>query len=443
MKLSYRDITALGFMTFALFAGAGNIIFPPMIGLLAGENVWIAACGYFFTAVGLPVITIIALARFDGSIDQLSAPLGKPAARTLAIICFLSIGPFFAVPRTATVSFEIGLKPWLGDSASLLPLYSAIYFAVVLLFSLYPNRLLDTVGRGLAPVKILALAVLGIGAFIWTIGDPSLPVAPYDSSAFQKGVTEGYLTMDALAALVFGAIVVNAIKSRGITSKQEILKYSCIAACIAGLGLSLVYASLFKLGLNSSTLAEGATNGATLISHYVSHTYGQKGYILLSLLIIIACLVTAIGVIAACATYFAGILPYSYKAITITLTAGALIISNFGLSKIISYSVPVLTTIYPPCIALVVFSLISHKFKEPKRIIAPAALCSLLFGVIDGANAFGLNIPSLKFLVASLPLSEANLSWLVPTTIIFIIACTLDQISSTRPTRSPHPEDAV
>lgn len=152
-NLRTRDIIALGFMTFALFIGAGNIIFPPIVAQQAGEHVWLAALGFLITAVGLPVITIMALSRVEGSIQILSSPLGKIASLILTVVCYLAVGPLFATPRTATVSYEIGFSAYFGDSASTLFIYSAIYFALVMLVSLYPHKILDTVGYVLPRLK--------------------------------------------------------------------------------------------------------------------------------------------------------------------------------------------------------------------------------------------------------------------------------------------------
>lgn len=151
--LKSRDIIALGFMTFALFVGAGNIIFPPMVGLQAGEHVWTAAFGFLLTAVGLPVLTVIALAKVGGGVDSLSTPIGKVAGVLLATVCYLAVGPLFATPRTATVSFEVGIAPLTGDGAMPLFIYSLIYFAIVILVSLYPGKLLDTVGNFLGSAE--------------------------------------------------------------------------------------------------------------------------------------------------------------------------------------------------------------------------------------------------------------------------------------------------
>lgn len=227
--LKGRDILALGFMTFALFVGAGNIIFPPIVGLQSGPHVWLATLGFLITAVGLPVITVIALAKVGGSVDALSHPIGRYAGGLLAAVCYLAVGPLFAIPRTATVSFEVGVVPLLGESGTALFVYSLAYFLLALAISLYPGRLLDTVGRFLAPLKILALAILGVAAFLWPAGPIGTAQPEYTQAAFSQGFVNGYLTMDTLAALVFGIVIVNAIRSRGVQSPRLITRYAIVA----------------------------------------------------------------------------------------------------------------------------------------------------------------------------------------------------------------------
>ncbi|MGL5402549.1 MAG: branched-chain amino acid transport system II carrier protein, partial [Acinetobacter sp.] len=268
------DIIALGFMTFALFIGAGNIIFPPIVAQQAGEHVWLAAFGFLITAVGLPVITIMALSRMQGSIEIISSPLGRFFSLLLTIVCYLSVGPLFATPRTATVSYEIGFAPYFGTSNSSLLIYSVIYFTLVTVISLYPNKLLDTVGHVLAPLKIAALAVLGIAAILIPTGYISPPIHKYVTSPVSEGFVNGYLTMDTLGALVFGIVIIQAIQSRGVTDSKLITKYAIIASLIAGVGLTLVYISLFKLGLGSHEVAANAANGAVILHAYVQHAFG-------------------------------------------------------------------------------------------------------------------------------------------------------------------------
>jgi LIVCS family branched-chain amino acid:cation transporter len=440
--LKGQDILALGFMTFALFVGAGNIIFPPIVGLQAGPHVWMAALGFLVTAVGLPVVTVVALAKVGGAMDALSSPIGKVAGTVLAAVCYLSVGPLFATPRTATVSFEVGLAPITGESPLALFLYSLVYFLLVFWISLYPGRLLDTVGRFLAPLKIIALAVLGIAAFALPAGDIGVAQPAYVAAPFSQGFINGYLTMDTLGALVFGIVIVNAIRSRGVESPKLITRYAIIAGLIAGVGLALVYISLFRLGSDSHAIAAGATNGAAVLHAYVQHTFGTLGSGFLAVLISLACLVTAVGLTCACAEYFSRLLPLSYKTLVILLAAFSLLVSNLGLTKLIQFSIPVLTAIYPPCIALVALSFCKDFWHAQGRIVASVMLVSFLFGTIDAIKGSGLG-EHLPDALAHLPLSEQGLAWLIPSLITLLGAFVVDRMIGKRSEEAVYEEDGV
>ncbi|CAK9890350.1 MULTISPECIES: branched-chain amino acid transport system II carrier protein [Pseudomonas] len=425
--LKGQDILALGFMTFALFVGAGNIIFPPIVGLQSGPHVWMAALGFLITAVGLPVITVIALAKVGGGMDALSSPIGKVAGGLLAAVCYLSVGPLFATPRTATVSFEVGVAPLTGESPLALFIYSLVYFLVVLAVSMYPGKLLDTVGRFLAPLKIIALAALGIAAFMLPAGGIGEAQPAYVAAPFSQGFINGYLTMDTLGALVFGIVIVNAIRSRGVESPRLITRYAIIAGLIAGVGLALVYISLFRLGAGAHEIAAGASNGAAVLHAYVQHTFGSLGSGFLAVLIALACLVTAVGLTCACAEYFSQVLPLSYRTLVVILAGFSLLISNLGLTKLIMFSIPVLTAIYPPCIVVVGLSFCKELWNSEVRILAPVMLVSLLFGMIDAIKGTAL-ANELPEILAHLPLSEQGLAWLVPSVVTLGVAVLCDRM---------------
>ena len=396
-QLKSRDIIALGFMTFALFVGAGNIIFPPMVGLQAGEHVWTAAIGFLITAVGLPVLTVVALAKVGGGVESLSTPIGKVAGILLAVVCYLAVGPLFATPRTATVSFEVGI----------------------------------------APLKIIALIVLAVAAVVWPAGPISDAMEAYRTAPFSNGFVNGYLTMDTLGAMVFGIVIVNAARSRGVSEARLLTRYTVWAGLMAGVGLTLLYLALFRLGSDSATLVDQSANGAAILHAYVQHTFGGAGSFLLAALIFIACLVTAVGLTCACAEFFAQYLPFSYRTLVFILGLFSMAVSNLGLSHLIQVSIPVLTAIYPPCIALVVLSFTRSWWHNSSRVIAPAMFISLMFGIIDGikSSAFAAILPAWT---ARLPLAEQGLAWLMPTAVMAILAVIWDRAAGRQVTSSAH-----
>lgn len=439
-KLSVKDIFILGLMNFAFFVGAGNIIFPPFIGLQAGANVWQAAAGFLITGVGLPVIAAIAMARTGGELEGITKPMGKTIGMILTIVCYLCIGPLFATPRTATVSYALAFQS--ADSSNHYAfLYSLIYFAGVIAVSLYPGQLLNIVGKILAPVKTTALFFLSITALLYPANQSVEPVAAYQTAAFSQGLVNGYLTMDTLASLVFGLLIVNALRVKGITAKKHITRYAIIAGLIAGACLIFIYLGLFKLGTSSTAIAANATNGTAVLSAYVNQHFGMLGTIFLSVLITIACFVTAVGLTCACGSYFADVTRFQYKHLVWFFALFSMLVSNVGLTELIKISVPALTAIYPIFIVLILASFIQDQIATPKKVIAPTAFIALLFGIYDGVTAAGLDIPVLNF-VKTLPLYNQGIAWLLPTTIVFVICYVIDAFQSKGDKAITQPDEA-
>jgi LIVCS family branched-chain amino acid:cation transporter len=426
-RLQGRDLLALGFMTFALFLGAGNIIFPPSAGLAAGGNIGPAALGFLLTGVGLPLLTIVALARVGGGMSLLTAPLGKRAGVLFAVAVYLAIGPLFATPRTAVVSFEMGVAPFTGNSGTPLLIYTLAYFAAVLFLSLNPGQLVDRIGKFITPVLLAALLVLG-GAALWVPAGAIGQVSPeYQSAPFVQGFLQGYLTMDTLGALVFGIVIATAIRDRGVTDGTLVTRYSVIAGLIAALGLSLVYLALFYLGATSQGIAGEAQNGVQILTAYVQHTFGTAGSLLLALVITLACLTTAVGLLTACGEFFSNVLPLSYRVVVVVFGVFSLLVANQGLTQLISISVPVLVGLYPLAIVLVALSLLDGLWLSPSRVFVPVMAVTLVFGLADGLAAAGFDqwVPAL---FGELPLAGQSLGWLVPVLATLLLCAVLDRL---------------
>ena len=430
MKALQRlDILALGFMTFALFLGAGNIIFPPSAGMAAGENIGLAALGFLLTGVGLPLLTIVALARVGGGMDRLTAPLGKHAGMLFAVAVYLAIGPLFATPRTAVVSFEMGVAPFTGNSSTALLLYSLAYFAAVLFLSLNPGQLVDRIGKFITPVLLAALLVLGGAALLMPAGEIGQTSADYQDTPFVQGFLQGYLTMDTLGALVFGIVIATAIRDHGITDSKLVTRYSVIAGLIAAVGLSLVYLALFYLGATSQGIAGEAQNGVQILTAYVQHTFGTPGSLLLAVVITLACLTTAVGLLTACGEYFSGLLGVSYRIVVLVFGLFSLVVANQGLTQLISFSIPVLVGLYPLAIVLVALSLLDDFWRSSARVFRPVMAVALVFGVVDGVAAAGGSelIPSF---FSALPMADQSLGWLIPVLLTLALAACVDRLLS-------------
>ncbi|EFP96011.1 branched-chain amino acid transport system II carrier protein [Vibrio caribbeanicus] len=417
--LKLTDIVALGFMLFAFFLGAGNIIFPPLAGQLAGESLLPAMIGFLCTAVGLPLLTIVAIAVAGGSWEHLTQDLPKFVATTMAVLIFIIIGPAFAAPRTGLVAYEMAVKPFFIDATqSHLTIFSILFFAVAMFFSWSQGRLIDIIGKILTPVLFIGLIVLAIAVFVDPQGEIIAAHGEYITHPLQKGFLEGYNTMDTFGSLMFGVLVVDALRQKGITDHKPTSKYLISAACIAALGLAFVYISLFYLGATSSGVAAGADNGGEVLSLYVQALFGSYGQVVLSIIVLLACLTTAIGLISACSDYFSTLTRIPYKFWVVINGLACAVVANVGLSQLITLSVPVLFALYPVAIALVVLTFVRSKLRNPRFAYQLVIAVSLLFALIDAAKVAGLDVS--KFNV--LPLFDIGMGWLIPTGTAMLLA---------------------
>jgi branched-chain amino acid:cation transporter, LIVCS family len=426
-KMSVTDTIGLGFMTFAFFLGAGNIIFPPFAGMLAGENMLPAMMGFLITAVGLPLLGLIAIAKSNGKVTAL---LPAFAATALAITIYVIIGPAFAAPRTSLVAFEIGARPFI-DNPELTTLiagtefnlpqliYTTVFFIITMLLALFPGNLLDSVGKVLTPILIVLLMGLAVSVILLPGADVGAAVGAYQNSPLTKGILEGYNTMDTLASLMFGILIIDLLRKKGVENAKDQTKYLIRAALIAAAGLAFVYVSLFYLGATAGTLAEGASNGGQILTNFVNHEFGVTGTFMLSLVVTLACLTTAVGLVTACSEYFNELIPaLSYRLLAVFFSVTCAVVANVGLSELIRISIPVLMTIYPVAIALVMVTLLTNRFNHPVFAHRLVLSVALFFGIFDGLQAAGIDMSMLDFM----PLHAEGMAWLPPT-FITIVAC--------------------
>jgi len=402
-------------MLFAFFLGAGNIIFPPLAGQLAGDHIFPAMSGFLVTAVGLPLVTIIAVAISGGSWEHLTKHLPAKASLVMAALIFIIIGPAFAAPRTGLVAYEMAVKPLFADLN--LTVFSILFFAVAMFFSWSQGKLIDVIGKVLTPALFIGLIVLALGVFIDPQGQMLAAQGEYATQPLTKGFLEGYNTMDTFGALMFGILIVDALRAKGITEEKATTKYLISAAVIAAAGLAFVYISLFYLGATSASVAADADNGGVVLSQYVIALFGDKGQSVLSVIVLLACLTTAIGLISACSDFFSTHTPISYKAWVVINGVACAVVANVGLAQLIALSVPVLFALYPVAIALVALTFIRTKLANPQAAYRVVILVSLLFALIDAAKVSGLDVSFFNFL----PLFEIGMGWLLPTFAAMIV----------------------
>ena len=420
-KMSFSQLLALSLMLFALFFGAGNMIFPPAMGQLAGTNVGAALAGFIFTDVGLPLLAIAAVVFANRSLDTMAGRAGKKFGSFFIILIYLLIGPLFAIPRTGSVSFEMVVTPFLGADTNPLifsVIFTAIFFTAVYFLSANPSRIVAIVGKVLTPVLLIAIFIIGLTAVINPIGPLGEPVGDYNTIAFFKGMVEGYAAMDALAAGIFALIVIQNVEAMGIRQEKNIIKYTMLAGLFAAMGLAVVYGILAFVGATAGPLGE-FTNGGQLLSAVSKHMFGTAGMLILGVAVLFACLTTAIGLTTACGEYFSDhFAKLEYNHIIIAVVLFSFVVSNVGLTQLLSITVPGLLMVYPVLMALVISGFFDKWFKGRQPIYACILIGSALISIPNGLEAlcatYGIDVTAMSNILQMVPLYNLSLGWVVP-----------------------------
>ncbi|MFJ5623958.1 branched-chain amino acid transport system II carrier protein [Peribacillus loiseleuriae] len=429
-KLTYKELILISFMLFSMFFGAGNLIFPAFLGHSAGVEMWLSLSGFIITAVGLPILGVITVGK-AGSLNTLSTRVHPWFALIFPILIYVSIGPGLAIPRAGTIAYEMGMRPFLPDYLSdkpmMLFLYTVLFFAIVLWLSLSPSKLVDRFGKLLTPLLLILIAIIFIKGMITPIGTFTVPTETYDKNSFFQGFMDGYLTMDALAALVYGIVVVHTIRSKGINDSSLISKYMIFSGLGAGILLASIYGILGYLGASSSSVGQ-VENGAQVLTIVMNVLFGQIGTVLLGLLFTLACLCVSIGLIISCSQYFSGVFPFlPYKGWTIVIALVSLVVANLGLNQILAVSVPILGAIYPLAVVLITLGLLNRYVNH--TIYLTTMIFTGVFSFIETINHTFLR-DSLEGILGYFPLYQAGVGWILPAILGAIVGMVSNKIKN-------------
>ena len=440
-KLSLRQLITVATMLFGLFFGAGNLIFPASMGQLAGSNLWWASAGFLITGVGLPLLGVAALgiSREEGLLE-LSSRVGKGYGLFFTCLLYLTIGPFFAIPRCATVSYTVGIQQLLPQGgAAALAVFSLLFFGAVLFFSLRPGEILSWVGKVLTPLFLCFLAVLvlrALSAPMASVADIP-PAGSYRDAAFSTGLLEGYNTMDALASLAFGIIVVNAIRSLGVREPGAVARDTVRAGVFSSLLMAVIYLLVTVVGAQSRGQLEISANGGEALAQIAGHYFGSAGAVILAATVTIACLKTAVGLVTSCSETFVKIFPGgpSYRVWAVTFSLVSFLIANLGLNTILAYSTPVLMFLYPLSIVLILLTLGGRLFGNHPAVLRWTIGCTMVAAVFDLLRTLptqaqaALHLEPVVALAETwLPLCKQGFGWVCPAVLGLVIGLVLRRV---------------
>lgn len=440
-KLNGRQLVLVGSMLFGLFFGAGNLIFPLILGASAGTSLPSALIGLLITAVGIPLLGIVSIgiSRSEGLLD-LSGRVSKPYRMFFTCALYLTIGPLFAIPRCAATSFTIGAQPLVPEQSVTAAqlIFTALFFAAVLFFALRPSKILDSVGKFLNPAFLIFLGVMLVTALVKPVNAVSeiAPTGNYETGAFFTGFLQGYDTLDALASLAFGIIVIQTVRRLGVEEPGAVAK-NTVKAGVVSMGLmAVIYTATAVVGakccgLYMDRLAESGFNGGDAFAIIAQHYFGKGGSLILAATVTLCCMKTAIGLVVSCSETFGEMFPkgLKYWQWAVLFTGVSFLISNIGLSKIIEFSGPVLYFLYPLAIALILLGILGSALGHSRALYQWTIVFTFIAAVLElGRVVLGADHAVVIGIGKWLPLYSYGLGWVVPTILGFLIGLAVSRM---------------
>ena len=418
------DSIVVGFALFSMFFGAGNVIFPPYLGFGAGTQ-WVNGFLFYFIAdIGLALFALFTLLKVGGS-ENITGRIGSVASNILMSAIILCIGPMVAIPRTAATTFEMSVAPLISGVSPVI--FSVAFFIVVLLLSIRQSAVIDVVGKVLTPALLIGLLVLIIKGIISPLGSI---VNPHVDSSFVivNGIKSGYQTMDVLAALAFGIIILKSAQEKGYSDARESSKMIRAAAVIAGVLLLIVYFGLTYLGATSASLFSLGISRAELVIGIVERLLGKVGLVIFAVVVALACMTTAVALVSSAASFFEKLTKgrLSYAALVIIICVSSAVISNLGLDRIVAVASPILDIVYPPTLVLIALSWFGDRLS--RGVYRWAVIGALIASILSTLSLYGVSVP----IVNTLPLASLGLGWIVPAAGFGIVAYVISRLRKMR-----------
>ncbi len=414
-KGSFKDVIVFGFALFAMFFGAGNLIFPPYLGIITGPEWLTGFAGFTFADAGLALLAVMATAKYDGDIIALFRRAGGKLAIVLGCADILCIGPFLAIPRTGATTYEMGIMPLLGNTIPI-AVFAAIFFIITYVLTIKPSKVVDIVGRVLTPALLIALAVIIVKGVVSPLG----PVVdePMIEGVVAEGIAQGYQTMDAFAAIALASVLIVSLNEKGYNTVSDKLKAIMKSGVLACVGLALVYGGLCFLGATVSTMYGVDAQQSQVIVNITEGLLGQTGKMILAVCVSLACLTTSIGLTSATGQFFEKLSggKLKYKTVVLAVCIFSACMASIGVGGIIKVASPVLSIVYPPTIVLVILAFFTEKIQND-NVYKFAVYTSLIVSILTVIQSYGVAMPFLDYL----PLKEFGFNWVVPVIVAGLI----------------------
>ena len=430
------DIIICGFALFAIFFGAGNLIFPPYLGVISGNNWGIANIAFLLSDPLLPILGVIVTALLGGQATDLGKRVSNHFSIIIGAISIILIGPLFAVPRTGATTHEIFVQSFVPTAPQWIT--SLIFFGLTLYIAIHSHTVIDAIGKYLTPILLFILLLVFIAAVVQPYAGLQTTTS---AGLFSQSFKEGYQTMDALGAALMAGVVISDLTRRGYTEKKEQHQMMFGVGIVSFILLALVYSSLTYAGATVSTVYDSTIQRPALLISLIEQLLGSFGKVAMGIAVSFACLTTSVGLITTCGHYFSTLTngKLEYKKIVVVSVVLSFLLSLLGVDALLQLAVPVLSAIYPMVIALIFLS-IFDRYIVYNWTYTGAVVGAFFIGGIQAIHLFsqmqgGNFLAELAAWTNTLPLHQFGFEWLVPAiigSVVFTVISKFTGIGSKR-----------
>ena len=414
-KVKLSDSMTLGFALFAMFFGAGNLIFPPFLGYTSGDMWFIGFLCFIAADAGLALLALFVIAKLGRGTEGITEVLGNKLSKTFLALSCLCIGPFIAIPRTGAITYELGVSPLIGGNHGVL--VTGLFFLICLIFSIKRSKIIDLIGKILSPILFATLLVLVVKGILTPIG--SINATDSLAHVIRNGITSGYQTMDMMGSAVFAMAIVFELTQKGYTKAPDQFKVISLSGLVCGALLFIVYGGLAFLGATTAGNYPAGLSQTVLLSTITRELLGHPGLVVLAIIVASACITTAVGLLTSVSAFFEDLTGgrVSYKTFVIIFTLFSWVISNFGIATIISVAAPILEVLFPVLITLTVLRLFASHIRDNYVYYAATAVTVAVSFLSTLGSLLGISLGMDK-----LPLADMGFEWLIPTVVVSVIA---------------------
>lgn len=419
-KLNKKDFLQISFMVFGMFFGAGNLIFPPLIGKESGISFYLSILGFSLSAVFIPIIAIIEVSKFY-SIENILEKIGKKFSVIFLSMLYITIGPLVAIPRAASTSYSIIFENF-SDITIIRVIYSIVFFGIIYVLCLTPNHLVNKLGKYLTPILFTLILVIFFGTVIKGVSNFTLPTEKYMKLPLLQGFLDGYSTLDALTAILFGLVIQINLRYKGLNDDKSIRDYTVKSSILAGLALFAIYFIIAFLGSSTARMFPYTKNGAEILSSITYYVFGKFGFVLLAIVFTIACSSICISLLTCISEfYYKNNNKISYRKWLLLWTFISMLLSISGLNNILSFTMPLLLLMNPITIWIIFLTVTDKIFGGDVLIYKYTTYTVTIFSLLSILPKIRVDLKLVNVILSYIPFSKYEFAWFIPTFTIYIL----------------------